>query len=64
MIDDRYIPFRSSCTGCKHFDMVNYVCPAFPLGIPTEVLTGSVKHNFVIKGQEGNTVREGIEVKK
>lgn len=60
-LDDRYMPFRSSCTGCKHFNVIDYTCPAFPKGIPTEILTGELKHDRVLKNQLGGTVREEKE---
>lgn len=58
LLDDRYIPFRSSCTGCKHFNPIDLTCVAFPNGIPTKVLTGKIAHNNVITGQNGKVIRE------
>lgn len=58
VIDDRYMPFRSSCTGCKHFDIMNLKCPAYPNGIPTNLLTGDENHLKVRKDQVGKFVRE------
>jgi hypothetical protein len=58
VIDDRFQPFRSSCTGCKHFDIETNTCPAYPKGIPTVILTGEVLHTSVLKGQTGILVKE------
>lgn len=52
----------SQCSSCKHLDRENIGwttrCPAFPKGIPFEVLETEVKHDVVIPGQTGETVYE------
>lgn len=58
LLDDRYIPFKSSCSGCKHFNVIDLTFEAFPNGIPTKVLTGETVHNKVITGQYGKIIRE------
>lgn len=43
---------------CKHFNVIDLSCEAFPNGIPTKVLTGETVHNKVIAGQYGKVIRE------
>lgn len=53
---DAYSPYKSECSQCKHFHVVDYNCNAFPKGIPTHYLDGSKIHNQVDPGQIGTTV--------
>lgn len=55
-LDDRheiFKPYSSQCGNCKLFSMDGYCCPAFPDGIPDELISGEKKHNEVIDGQAG-----------
>jgi len=53
---DAYSPYKSECSQCKHFHVVDYNCKAFPKGIPSQYLDGSKTHNKVVSGQIGTTV--------
>ena len=46
------------CNTCKHFSSKgeNYVCPAFPKGIPMMFLSADMEHTAVIEGQTGSTI--------
>lgn len=58
-LNDRYLSMLSVCNGCKHFDVFEYTCPAFPEGIPDKLLTGeAVTHDKPLPWQIGNTVFE------
>jgi hypothetical protein len=57
-LNDRYLSVLSVCNRCKHFDVFDYTCPAFPEGIPDELLAGKAQHNEVLKGQTGDTIFE------
>ena len=58
VLNDRYLNVVSVCNKCKHFDSFEYICLAFPNGIPDELLSGEAKHDEVIKGQTGETIFE------
>lgn len=63
-LDDRHEIFsiyESQCANCVHFVNSEYVCKAFPAGIPNSLLTGEEKHNSLIKGQTGNTTFQSNE---
>ena len=55
-IDDRTMNlYGSLCAYCKHNPDREFVCTAFPKGIPEEYYTGIKHHTSVRKGQ-GNSV--------
>lgn len=61
ILDDRHELFDmylSPCATCKHFNKDDYYCPAYPDGIPDELLSGKVQHNQVRKDQQGTTIFE------
>ncbi|MDP2334861.1 MAG: cytoplasmic protein [Bacteroidota bacterium] len=48
VLDDRNEVFRvyeSICNKCKHFNIFEFTCLAFPEGIPNEVLAGKNDHS-------------------
>jgi len=47
------------CFSCIHFDEI-LGCPAFPDGIPEEILLGENDHSQIIKGQVGKFIFEPI----
>lgn len=54
-IDDRVMNlYGSLCAYCKHNPERNFVCSAFPNGIPEEYYTGQKHHTTVRKGQSNN----------
>lgn len=58
ILDDRHEIFNlyvSQCANCVHFKN-GYICPAFPNGIPENLLEGTQQHNSLIKGQTGDYV--------
>ena len=46
--------YKSQCGMCKLLDWTKCICPAFPKGIPENMLEGNIKHNKPIKGQQGD----------
>jgi hypothetical protein len=56
ILSDWYLIILSVCNKCKHFDVFEYTCPAFPKSIPDGLLDGSIRHDESIKGQKGKTV--------
>ncbi len=61
ILDDRHEVFNlygSQCAVCKHFVMNDYYCPAYPYGIPDQLLDGSEKHNKLRPDQTGSTTFE------
>lgn len=44
------------CEKCIHFEGVDFACPAFPSGIPTEILSGKIKHASKFPEQVGTDV--------
>lgn len=60
-LDDRHEIlnlYGSQCARCKHFHGDDYYCPAYPNGIPAELLSGKENHNSVKHDQEGDAVFE------
>lgn len=57
-LNDRYLNVLSVCNTCKHFDVFEFTCPAFPKGIPDEFLAGKSKHDEIVPGQTGMTIFE------
>jgi hypothetical protein len=59
VLNDRHELFKmysSVCGKCKHLNIFNLNCPAFPKGIPDNLLEGKIQHDKPIKGQTGDTV--------
>lgn len=52
--------YASQCAYCKHFHAEDYYCPAYPNGIPDDLLNGKELHNKVRTGQTGNVVFDKI----
>ncbi len=50
---------KSDCGGCIHFD-ISLNCPAFPEGIPENLLLNFEKHREVRSDQVGEYVFESI----
>ena len=48
----------SQCQTCKHCNEIEFICIAFPFGIPVEIIRNEVIHNEVIDYQQGDTVYE------
>ena len=47
------------CAFCKHrTDAGDQTCQAFPVEIPTEIVTGVVYHDSLLPGQVGNFLFE------
>lgn len=61
-LDDRhqYFSYASDCANCKHY-AGGCSCPAFPSGIPVELLSGDKKHDQIMKDQESTIVFQPIE---
>jgi len=56
ILDDRHEVFnlyKSQCANCVHYKD-DYSCPAFPEGIPFDILDGSKTHDLKRSGQIGN----------
>jgi len=51
-----FAPYRSKCALCVHLDSIDFVCPAFPAGIPDRFLDGSADHTARVRGQKGDLV--------
>jgi len=47
-----------SCYGCKHFNPRTFTCPAFPKGIPSDIIEGFMPHTTVFRNQVGEYVFE------
>ena len=45
--------FSTQCVRCKNFDFKKWMCPAFPDGIPPEILEGDCEHTVPFKGDHG-----------
>jgi hypothetical protein len=52
------------CFKCKHFDLINGGCDAFPNGIPDEITSGENKHFKPLPNQKNKIVFEPIETDK
>ncbi len=52
-MEDRKQP---RCSNCKHLNENPEGCPAFPDGIPDDILSGKILHKVPIKGQVGDYV--------
>ena len=52
--------YSSHCGNCVHLDNGQFTCPAYPEGVPNDLLEGKRPHYDIIKGQTGKTVYEPI----
>ena len=41
------------CIDCKHFNMTEVNCTAFPDGIPLEIMSGENDHTDEVEGDNG-----------
>lgn len=56
-IHQYYATYSCSCTLCKEsFNSIDFVCNAFPDGIPIEILSGDDKHTKKHNGQKNDIV--------
>ena len=58
-LDDRHELlnlYGSNCAVCRSFVKDDYYCPAYPNGIPDELLEGTEKHEKLRPDQVGTTV--------
>lgn len=46
------MPLSLQCLSCKHYEYGN-TCAAFPLGIPEEIIDGTVDHRQPYPGDNG-----------
>jgi len=53
LIDGYMMP--SQCNSCLHFEGFG-LCPAFPDGIPVEIVGNNILHDEVLEGQEGEYI--------
>ena len=63
-LDDRHEilnVYRSQCAQCKHFKRDDYYCPAYPDGIPDELLEGDATHDKRRTDQTGDTLFEDAD---
>ena len=61
LIKPPHFEYGPLCLGCKHFQSRKLACPAFPDGIPSDVLEGFLPHVEVLPGQKGAYVFEPKE---
>lgn len=54
-------PINFICFDCKHFDIFNGGCAAFPDGIPDEITSGENKHTLPLPDQPNNIVFQAKE---
>jgi hypothetical protein len=50
--------FGAQCPNCKHVNLLEYSCPAFPDIIPIDVWNGTTKHDKLIDGQKEKIIFE------
>ena len=48
---------QPQCNTCRHYEGYG-ICPAFPEGIPLEIIRDEVIHNEPLEGQEGELFYE------
>jgi len=48
----------SQCQTCKHCNEIEFICKAFPFGIPEEIIRNEVMHKEVLEYQQGDTIYE------
>lgn len=46
------------CVNCKHCNATEFICPAFPYGIPENILRNETIHDKVLDHQFGTIVFE------
>jgi len=61
LIKPPHFEYGPLCLGCKHFQSRKLTCPAFPNGIPSDVLEGFLPHVEVLPDQKGAYVFEPKE---
>jgi len=61
LVKPPHFEYGPLCLGCKHFRSRELACPAFPNGIPSDVLEGFLPHVEVLPGQRGAYVFEPKE---
>lgn len=59
---DKTVKYESDCAFCKHLNLADYSCVAFPQGIPNPILEGKKKHQSIIEGQVGTSVYEILSI--
>ena len=50
------------CITCKWCDEVDFICPAFPHGIPEEVILNDTIHDEVLPEQYGDKIYEAVDL--
>jgi len=58
LIKPPHFEYGPLCLGCKHFQSRKLACPAFPNGIPSDVLEGFLPHVEILPDQKGAYVFE------
>ena len=61
LIKPPYFEYGPLCLGCKHFRSRKLACPAFPNGIPSDVLEGFLPHVEILPDQKGAYIFEPKE---
>lgn len=69
LADDRLTTLDPPCFYCVHItdigtqtSLVGWTCPAYPAGIPKEILTRDLPHTKVISTQQGTLTYESKEM--
>ncbi|MDR3705339.1 MAG: hypothetical protein P4L28_05470 [Paludibacteraceae bacterium] len=54
---------KITCNSCKHFDKkkMDFICDAFPIRIPKEILSGHNMHTEPLPNQKNDIVFEPVE---
>jgi len=52
LVDTNSLPFKSECLSCVHYTN-DLKCAAFPQGIATRLLIGTVLHHQPLPGDNG-----------
>ena len=50
----------SQCQTCKYCNETEFICIAFPFGIPDEVIRNEVIHSEVLDEQHGDNTYEAV----
>ncbi len=48
----------SQCQSCKHCNEIEFICAAYPSGIPDALLINVLIHAVVLPDQQGTTTHE------